>query len=324
MIRAALLALALTITAHPAFAALTSAQLATVQAAPAAGAHVPMSVPFTDLQGRSRQIGEATGGRPALLILSDYRCTQLCGSILGIAGRALTGVGLSPEHDFALVVAGFNPDADVADGRALRDAELAAYPEVRANAVLLDGPQASIEALEQSVGFTALRDPGASRFAHPIDLYVLTPDGRVSRVLNGLSLEPYTLRLALVEAGEGRIGSLVDRLHVLCYGIEPLAGAYTGLAQTMLRTGAILTLLCAGGFGVMALRRRRAKLQLIIGASKDPHAEEARRAVSKHGAGCEPLADPSKRLLGRLLRMKAWGANKHRHEDQQLRNGLRQ
>ena len=60
----------------------------------------------------------------------------------------------------------------------------------------------------------------------------LTPEGHVSRVLNGLALDPDTVRLALVEAGQGRIGSLVDRLHVLCYGLDPLTGASTALAQS--------------------------------------------------------------------------------------------
>ena len=71
------------------------------------------------------------GGRPALLIIADYRCTQLCGSILGIAARALSAGGLLARSRLhALVVVGFNPEASAADAKTMRDQELAAYPEL--------------------------------------------------------------------------------------------------------------------------------------------------------------------------------------------------
>jgi protein SCO1/2 len=261
--RFVLIAIVLLATGHPCFAALTRSQLATVGVTPAKGAQVPLALSFNDFDGSSHTLGEVIGNRPALLIIADYRCTQLCGSVLGIAARALSVGGLSPGRDYALVVVGFNPEASSADAKTMRDQELAAYPELRVDAHLLTGSAASVEALTKSVKFTAVRDSEAGRFAHPVDLYVLTPEGNVSRVLNGLALDPDTVRLALVEAGQGRIGSLVDRLHVLCYGLDPLTGASTALAQAMLRTGATLTLIGAGGLAVFALRRRafRARAQ---------------------------------------------------------------
>jgi protein SCO1/2 len=193
-----------------------------------------------------------------VLLLADYRCTQLCGSLLGIAAQALGGTGLSPRSDFSFVVVGLNPEAGAGDARAMRDGELAATPELAAEARLLTGKPEDVDRLERALGFTAVRDAGAQRYAHPADLYVLTPQGHVSRVLNGLSADPGTLRLALVEAGQGKIGSLIDRLHVLCYGLDPLKGASSGLAQIMLRVGATGTLLVATGILVAMLRRRGA------------------------------------------------------------------
>ena len=240
-----LAALGLLLCAEPASAALTRMQLDGVTAAPSVGATVPLDLMLTDLRGSPETLGQALGGRPAMLMLADYRCTQLCGSILAIAAQALHATALSPTQDFTLAVVGFNPDAGSREAAALRDADLGAYPDLAEGARMLTGTPAAVERLQHAVGFTAVREAAADRFAHPADLYVLTADGRVSRVLNGLSLDPDSTRLALVEAGQGRIGSLVDRLHVLCYGLDPLTGASTDLAQTMLRVGASLTLLCA-------------------------------------------------------------------------------
>lgn len=256
--------LALSVLADPpAQAALAKAQLDTVVATPSADATVPSDLRLTDPQGRPIRFGQLLAGRPSLLILADYRCTQLCGSILGIAARALQASGLRPNQDFSLLIVGFNPDASAGDGDAMRDEQMGAYPELRSAARVLTGSPAAVDRLEHVLGFTAIRDVAAGRFAHPADVFVLTADGHVARILNALSLDPDAVRLALVEAGQGRIGSLIDRLHVLCYGLDPLSGASTGLAQTMLRTGGGLTLGAAGLLVALSVRRRRAVMKRV-------------------------------------------------------------
>lgn len=248
--------LALAWMATPASASLNRTQLNSVAAAPAAGAAVLLDLGLADPQGRPVTIGEALGGRPALLLLADYRCSQLCGSLLGIAADALHDTGLQPTRDVSLLVVGFNPEADGADALRLRDQQLARRSDLQAGVRLFTGSPANVSRLQSALGFTAVRDDAAARFAHPADLYVLTADGRISRVLNGLSVDADTLRLALVEAGQGRIGSFTDRLHVLCYGLDPLSGAANDAAQLMLRLGAAMTLIGAGT-GLAVLIRHR-------------------------------------------------------------------
>ena len=140
--------------------------------------------------------------------------------------------------------------------KALRAAQLGAYADVAAAARFLTGSDATIGRIEQSLGFRAIYDGGAGRYAHPTDVYVLTADGRLSRLLNGLSLDNADVHLALVEAGDGRIGSPIDRLHVLCYGLDPLSGLYTGDVLLALKLGAGLTLVAVGLLIVVAVRRR--------------------------------------------------------------------
>lgn len=246
-----------TFSGEPVSAALNQAQLAGVKAAPQPGATLPLGAVVAGRDGETRPLGQWLGPRPALLVLADTRCTQLCGPILSIAAHALRGSGLRPGVDYDLVVFGFNPAARASDGEAMRAAELGADSDLGRNALFLSGPPATVEAVEKALDYTAVYDKAADRFAHPAEVFALTSGGRVSRMLGGLSLEAETVRLALVEAGQGRIGTFADRLHILCYGLDPAIGTHTATIVMALRVGAALTL--AGlGLAFVALRRRPA------------------------------------------------------------------
>ena len=100
-----------------------------------------------------------------------------------------------------------------------------------------------------------------SQFAHPAVVVTLAADGAVSRVLSGLTLTGDDLRLALVDTADGKIGTVVDRLRLLCYGYDPAQGIYTPAIMSILRVGGVLTvlLLAAAFFGLRTLGRRRAE-----------------------------------------------------------------
>ena len=248
------LALALIGLARPAPASLTRAQLGAVAARPATAAALSLDSILTDQHGRTQSLRSWIGDRPAVLVLADYRCTQLCGPMLSVAARTLQTGDLKPDVDYRLLVVDFNPAAVGRDGEVMRQEELDAFPDLERAALFLTATPDVVELIERSLGFHALYDAAAGRFAHPATVFVLTSDGRVSRVLDGLALDPDTVRLALVEAGQERIGSLVDRIHVLCYGLDPATGLYTGSILFLLKIGAILTL---GGIIALVLSARR-------------------------------------------------------------------
>jgi protein SCO1/2 len=107
----------------------------------------------------------------------------------------------------------------------------------------LTGEQASIDRLTSAVGFNYVYDPLQDDFAHPAGVVVLTPAGQISRYLYGLDFSANDLRLALVDAGAQRIGSLLDRALLVCYHYDPLTGRYTPFALNFVRGGAILGLI---------------------------------------------------------------------------------
>ncbi len=240
----------------PACAALAPVALDAVGIVPPPGAALPNDLAFVDQAGRPVRLGELFGARPIVLVLLDYRCREICGPVLAVTGGALARTGLEAGKDFELLAVGLDPAALPADAARMRDGQLAGLGEVASSAHLLSGTPDTVARVETAIGYHAAYDGAAGRYAHPVDILVLTPGGAVSRVLPGLSPDPATLRLALVEAGEGRIGTLGDRLHILCYGLDPAHGLANRAVAAILTAGGLLTLAGLGGF-LLALSRRR-------------------------------------------------------------------
>jgi protein SCO1/2 len=134
---------------------------------------------------------------------------------------------------------------------------LAAYgrPEAAEGWHFLTGSQASIERRAAAVGFGYRYLPAQDEYAHPAALFVATPKGRLSRYLFGVRQEPRSVRLALVEAAAGRIGTLADQFLLYCYRYDAETGRYTPVAWRIMRVGGLLTLVVLGA--VLALLWRR-------------------------------------------------------------------
>ena len=108
-----------------------------------------------------------------------------------------------------------------------------------------------------AAGFRYTWDEPTQQFAHPSGIVVATPDGRLSRYLFGLEFGPRDLRLALIEASEGKIGGVIDSVLLYCYHYDPMKGRYGFVIMQALRLAGAATVLLIGGFIVVMLRRER-------------------------------------------------------------------
>ena len=237
-------------------AALPSAALDAVGARPAAGAKIPAAVAFLDQNGRPITLGAATAGEPTLLLFADYKCGYLCGPALALTGGALKDSGL-PSSRFHLVTIGIDPREGPADARMMRDMQLRGAPKIAEAAHFLSGPPAAIQAAAGALGYHFRYDAAHAQFAHDASVYILDPTGRVADVVSPFELRPERLRDAIVGAGQGRLAALIDRVHVLCYGLDPSAGLYNRPAILALRIGGILTACILALLLLSALRRAR-------------------------------------------------------------------
>ncbi|KAB1070429.1 SCO family protein [Methylobacterium planeticum] len=239
----------------PAAARLTQAELARVVVAPEPDAQAPLDLAFTDAaEGRPLRLSEAIGGRPTLLLPVDYTCGNVCDPMLSMSGNALAATGLEAGRDYSLVLVGLDPRDDTAAARRMLDQELG-LPAIAARTRALVGDEAAVRRLTGALGYGFVPDPGTDSIAHPAAALLLTPEGRVARILSPLALNGRDLRLALVEAGEGRAGHLGDRLALLCYGFDAARGIYTPLIHRILGVAAAATVI-ALALGILLLSRR--------------------------------------------------------------------
>ena len=222
------------------------------------GAHLPRSTALRESDGRALDWQAlAADGRPLVLLPAYYSCQTLCGTAAHGALEALADTGLPPSS-WHLLLFSVDPQDTPATAAALRSVyvdyaryarpqvyDASAPPDLR----LLSGPAADTADLARAIGF---HWQGASG-AHPTGFVVLTPDGTVSRYFLGVRHSPAALRAALVEASQGRVGSLADRLLLACAHLDPRFGARDGAVMMGVR---LLALGVLAGLLLWILRRR--------------------------------------------------------------------
>jgi protein SCO1 len=224
------------------------------------GEPVPLDLVLRDENGGALSLRDALGGRPAVLSLVYYECPMLCTLTLNGLASALNTLPFEPGRDFSLVTVSFDARERPEQGLLRKRAYLARYKKPGADQWrFLTGDAQSLQRLTEAVGFRYAWDDETRQFAHPAGVVVLTPEGRIARYLYGVEYAPKDLRLGIIEASQGRIGSPVDRLLLYCYQYDPARGRYGAVVMRIVRVAGLFTVVALGGFVAVALRRERRK-----------------------------------------------------------------
>jgi protein SCO1/2 len=222
------------------------------------GAQVPRDLAFTDTGGHPVRLGALFDGtHPVLLVLAYTSCPQLCSLVLDgtvAAVRALPGLTAGVDYRVATI------SFDVHERR-----ELAAAKRAQLLARLgpvdwpfLAGDEPAITQLTRALGFQFLRDPRTGALAHAAVVFVLTPDGRISRYLYGVEPPVRDLKLALLEAAGGAIGSTADRLLIRCFRYDPATRRYgPQIARFLQLGGLVIFAIVATGVALLVRAERR-------------------------------------------------------------------
>ena len=230
---------------------------------------LPLDLPFRDETGRTVRLSDYFGKRPVVLVLAYYNCPMLCTEVLNGLTSAMRVLTFDAGREFEVVTVSFDPHDTPSDARAKKEPYVARYgrPTAAAGWHFLTGDQASIAGLTESVGFRYAWDEKIDQFAHASAIYVATPDGRLSRYFYGIEYAPRDLRLALVEASRGKIGTPVDQLLLYCYHYDPAAGRYGAVVMNMVRVAGVAAVLLLSTFLTLMWRRDRRR-----DARRDAHA----------------------------------------------------
>lgn len=218
---------------------------------------VPLNLTFIDEAGRPVPLSSFFHGRPVLLALVYYRCPMLCTEILNGVVSTLRAVTLTPGKDFEVVSVSFDPKDTPEIAAAKKTTYLRRYGHSgAANGFhFLTGDPANIKALTDAVGFHYKYDAKTDQFAHASGIMILTPDGKLSKYFYGVDYAPRDVRLGLVEASQGKIGTVVDEALLFCYHYDAATGKYGAVAMNMIRAGGAIFFVFGATWLVLAFRR---------------------------------------------------------------------
>jgi protein SCO1/2 len=219
------------------------------------GAQIPLDQPFTNARGQPTTLRALADGKPILLAPVLHNCPNICGVTLAGIAQAIDAQSLKPGRDFTFIAFGIDPK----EGPEAAAGDLARLRQKPAGAALgpvsaLVGAAPAVHAVTDALGYRYAWDDRIGQYAHIAAVAVLTPDGRLSSWLYGLTPEPDDLSEALTDAKAGDTGSWGEQLLLLCFHYDPNTGRYTVAIEKVLKLAGFLTV---AGLAVLVWRLRR-------------------------------------------------------------------
>jgi protein SCO1/2 len=225
------------------------------------GERLPLDARFKDEAGRDVRLGDYFGTRPVVLAFVYYQCPMLCTQVMNGISSALKVLPFTPGREFDVVLVSFDPrdTPEAANAKKRAHLEHRSVRETAGGWHFLTSDEATIQRVTSAAGFTYKWDESTGQFAHVSGLLVATADGRLSRYFYGVEYSPKELRLALVDSGEGRVGSVIDELLLYCFHYDPARGRYGVVFMNVLRLAGILTVGLIGA-SIVLMRRRESRV----------------------------------------------------------------
>lgn len=206
---------------------------------------LPLDLEFRNEHGQWIQLSEYFGEKPVILVMAYYECPMLCTLVLNGLLNSLKEVDFTVGQEFNVVVVSIDPEETAKMALEKKDAYLTFYgrPEAEQGWYHLTGKEEAIKQLADTIGFHYVYDARIDEYAHPSGIIITTPQGRTARYFYGIQFPPEDVRFGLVEASEGKIGSPIDQVLLMCYHYDPDTGRYSLLVTNVMRLMATATII---------------------------------------------------------------------------------
>jgi protein SCO1/2 len=224
---------------------------------PPLNGQLPLALGFKDETGRDVHLGDYFDRKPVLLALVYYGCPMLCNQVeQGVVG-SLKMLSFRPGRDYEVVFVSFDPRESSEMAAQKKTAALGHYgrPETAEGWHFLTGTKESIDTLTSAANFRYSFNATTGIFAHASGIMLITPDGRISRYFYGVEYPSRDVRLGLVDASAGKIGSPIDHLLLYCFQYDPSTARYSATILRIIRLGGLLTIFTIVA-GILIFRRR--------------------------------------------------------------------
>jgi len=227
------------------------------------GEKIPLDLVFTADDGREVPLGEYFDqGKPVILVLGYYTCPMLCNLVFNGVRDFVKETSWTPGKQFQILTVSIDSTETytLAAAKKKNYIESSGKEGIDNGWVFFTGTAANSRALADAVGFGYHWDDDTEQYAHAAVIMILMPDGTISRYFYGIQFRELDVRLALMEAAEGKIGSTIDKILLYCFHYDPDAGSYTVFAVNVMKLGGLVTLiLLAALIFILWLRDRRKK-----------------------------------------------------------------
>jgi len=230
------------------------------------GESIPLNLEFINDEGRAVSLEDYFHqGKPVLLTLAYFRCPMLCGLVLKGLTKGVSELDFLPGEQFQMVTVSINPEETHVLAAAKKKNLLEAInkPVKKSSWVFLTDSTGNAKKLADALGFEYYYIEERNEYAHPAVSFVLTEDGIISRYLYGIEYKEADLRLSLLEASQGEIGTTLDRIVLYCFHYDPDAGGYVIFAGNLMRIGGVITVLIIGTVLVVLWRKESIKRGIV-------------------------------------------------------------
>jgi protein SCO1 len=223
---------------------------------------IPWDLEFIDSEGRKATLKQYFDGhRPVIMTMNYSNCPMLCSLQLNGLFDALQKMPWSIGKEYEMVTVSFDPEETSDRAQATKQKYLKTYRREGAAEGwhFLTGREENIKKLAEAIGFRYRYSESTKQYLHVAVTYILTPDGHLSRYLYGVKYDPQTIRLAMVEAADGKIGSTTDQILLFCFHYDAENGRYAPAAYRLMQIGGAIFLLVGGGVFWKLRRREKTK-----------------------------------------------------------------
>jgi len=225
------------------------------------GEKVDLDLTFLNEKGERETLKQLMEGKPTILTLNYFRCAGICTPQLNELARVLGRLDLAENTDYKVVTISFaedeTPELAAAKKKNMIHAIKRQYIQDAWRFAI--GENNSSHVLSKQVGFVfekTVSEHGKVDYIHGAALIIISPEGKITRYLNGVEQLPFDVKMALTEASNEKVGPTVAKMVEYCFSYDPKGRTYIFMWEKL---AAVIMTLIMLGFFIYLLKQGRKK-----------------------------------------------------------------
>lgn len=250
------------------------------------GAQLPLDLEFIDSRGQRHTLADYFDGRrPVVLIFGYLDCPMLCDLVFSRAQRAFNQLKWTMGEEYRALTISFDHSNTTAQAAGKKAALMAGYgrnaPDDAWEFLVTDA--ATAKAITDAAGYQYKYIARRDEYSHPAVLVIVSPDGVISNYITASDIPERQLRLSLLDAADGKIGSVLDGFLHRCFIYDANEGSYVLEATFIMKVGGFLTVfVVGGGLTLLFLMERSRKRRLASATSRTERDGVGRAGALSH------------------------------------------